>query len=109
MNLIVSEVSGAPARVSLGLLGEGGVLRGAREVAVGPFEKVQLNDLWNGPSGFALGRVPSTGSSSSRPRRAAGAGRVVLAVTTVDNDTNGTRIQVLAPAGPAPLGGPSGH
>ena len=38
-----------------------------------------------------------------------GAGRAVLAVTTVDNATNGTRIQLLAPPGPAPPGGPSGR
>ncbi len=109
VNLILSEVSGAPARVSLGLVGEGGVLRGAREVVVGPFEKVQLNDLWNGPSGFGLGASPVDRLVLVASPSGGGAGRVVLAATTVDNVTNGTRIQLLAPAGPASLGGPSGR
>ena len=109
VNLIVSELSGAPARVSLVLVGEGGLLRGTREVAVGPFEKVQLNDLWNGPSGFGLGPGSVDRLVLVASPAGGGAGRVVLAVTTVDNATNGTRIQLLAPAGPPALGGPSGR
>jgi hypothetical protein len=77
-------------------------------VTVGPFEKVQLNDLWNGPSGFGLGASPVDRLLLVASPAGGGVGRVGLAVTTVDNATNGTRIQMLAPAGPAPLGGPSG-
>lgn len=109
VNLIVSEVSGAPARVVLSLLGDGDVRLGEREVAVGPFEKVQWNDLWNGPSGFGLGSVPADRLTLVASGSGESAGRVVLAVTTVDNVTNGMRVQMLAPAGPARLGGPSGR
>jgi hypothetical protein len=109
VNLIASEVTGAPARVSLRLLGEGNVLRGDRELTVGPFEKVQIDELWNGPSGFGLGASPVDRLTLVASPVAGDAGRVVVAVTTVDNVTNGTRIQVLAPPGPAPLGGPSGR
>ena len=38
-----------------------------------------------------------------------GAGKVVLAVTSIDNATNDTRIQLLAPPGPPPLEGSSGR
>ena len=109
VNLILSEVTGSPARVSVGLLGEGNLPRGAREVEVGPFEKVQLNDLWNGPSGFGLGASLVDRLTLVASPAGGGAGRVVVAVTTIDNVTNGTRIQLLAPPGPPPLGGPSGR
>lgn len=109
VNLILSEVTGSPARVSLVLLGEGNLQRGVREVAVGPFEKVQLNDLWNGPSGFGLGASPVDRLTLAASPAGGDAGKVVLAVTTIDNVTNGTRIQLLAPPGPAPVGGPSGR
>jgi hypothetical protein len=109
VNLIVSEVTGAPARFSLRLLGEGNVLRGERELAVGAFEKVQVDDLWNGPSGFGLGGISVDRLTLVASPEGGDAGRVVLAVTTVDNVTNGTRIQLLAPPGPAALGGPSGR
>lgn len=109
VNLVVAEVAGAPARVGLALLADGNVLLGAREVALGPFEKVQANDLWNGPSGFGLGDLPADRLTLVAFPAAGGAGRAVLAATTVDNATNGTRIQLLAPPGPAPLGGPSGR
>jgi hypothetical protein len=109
VNLIVSEVTGAAARFSLRLLGEGNVLRGERELAVGAFEKVQVDDLWNGPSGFGLGGSPVDRLTLVASPAGGDTGRVVLAVTTVDNVTNGTRIQLLAPPGPAPLGGPSGR
>jgi hypothetical protein len=109
VNLIVSEVTGASARVSLHLFGEGNVLRGEREVAVGPFEKVQLDDLWNGPSGFGLGGLPVDRLTLVASPAGGDAGQVVVAITVVDNVTNGTRIQLLAPPGPPPLGGPSGR
>ena len=109
VNLIVSEVTGTPALVTLRLFGEAGVLRGEREVAVGPFEKVQIDDLWNGPSGFGLGAAPVDRLTLVASEAGGSSGRVVLAVTIVDNVTNGTRIQLLAPPGPAPLGGPSGR
>ena len=109
VNLVVSEVAGAPARVSLALLADGDVPRGTLDLLLGPFEKLQLNDLWNGPSGFGLGPLPVDRLALVASGPGEGAGRAVLAVTTVDNATNGTRIQLLAPPGPAPLGGPSGR
>lgn len=109
VNLIVTEVTGAPARVVFRLSGEGNVPRGERELVVGPFEKVQVDDLWNGPSGFGLGAGAVDRLSLSAHGTGREAGRVVAAVTTVDNATNGILIQLLAPPGPAPLGGPSGR
>lgn len=108
-NLVVTEVAGAPARVSLALLADGDVPRGTLALEVGPFEKLQVNDLWNGPSGFGLGPLPADRLTLVASGPGEGAGRAVVAVTTVDNETNGTRIQLLAPPGPAPLGGPSGR
>ncbi len=109
VNLILTEVTGAPARVSLGLLGEGNQRRGERVVELGPFEKVQLNDLWNGPSGFGLGGNRVDRMTLVASPAEGGAGRAVLALTTIDNATNGTRIQLLSPPGPPLLGGPSGR
>lgn len=109
VNLILTEVAGAPARVSLVLLGDGNVPRGERLVALGPFEKVQVNDLWNGPSGFALGAARADRLTLVASHAGEGAGKAVLALTTIDNEKNGTRIQLLAPPGPQPLGGPSGR
>jgi hypothetical protein len=108
-NLIVTEVTGAPARVVVELSGDGNVPRGRREVFVGPFEKVQLDDLWNGPEGLGLGPLPADRLSLSVRGTGGGGGRVAAVLTTVDNETNGVLVQLLAPPGPAPLGGPSGR
>jgi hypothetical protein len=78
-------------------------------VELGPFEKVQLNDLWNGPSGFGLGGSRADRMTLVASPAGGGAGRAVLALTTIDNATNGTRIQLLSPPGPPLLGGPSGR
>ncbi|MFN7987801.1 MAG: NBR1-Ig-like domain-containing protein [Thermoanaerobaculia bacterium] len=109
VNLIVTEVTGAPARVVLRLSADGDVPRGERELLVGPFEKAQLDDLWNGPSGFGLGPAPVDRLVLAAHGTGTEGGRVVVAATTVDNATNGVRIQLLAPPGPAPLAGPSGR
>ena len=109
VNLIVTEVTGAVARVVLRLLGDGNVPRGEREVVVGPFEKVQVDDLWNGPRGFGLGASPVDRLTLAAHGSGSETGRAVVAATTVDNATNGLLVQLLAPPGPAPLGGPSGR
>ena len=104
VNLILTEVAGASATVKVRLLSavEGGVL-GERSFSLSPFQKIQVNDLWNGTDGFALGTFPLDRVMVSLEATGTGSGRVVGALTPVDNVSNSPRILTLAPPGPPAL------
>ena len=101
VNLILTEVAGgsATARVRLISAVEGGLL-GERTFSLAAYQKVQVNDLWNGPDGFALGAFPQDRVMVTLEGIGTGPGRVVGALTPVENSSNSPRILPLAPPGP---------
>ncbi len=107
-NLILTEVSGQPARVRLRLVNgaTGGVLSEV-DKTLGPWEKVQVIDMWNGSGGFAVGDAALDKVSVSMEPIGDETGSVVGALSVIDNVTNSSRILVLAPPG-APQGGAIG-
>ena len=107
-NLILAEVSGQPARVRLRLVNgtTGGVLSEV-DKTLGPWEKLQVNDMWNGSGGFAVGDAALDKVSVSMEPIGDETGSVVGALSVIDNVTNSSRILVLAPPG-APQGGAIG-
>jgi hypothetical protein len=104
VNLILTEVAGGNATVRVRLLSavEGGVL-GEKSFSLSPFQKIQVNDLWNGADGFALGTFPLDRVMVCLDAAGPGTGRVVGALTPVDNASNSPRILPLAPPGPPVL------
>ena len=100
VNLILTEVAGGSATVKLQLLSavQSGLL-GERSYALAPYQKIQVNDLWNGVDGFGVGAFPMDRVTVTL-EATGGAGRVVGALTPVANATNSPRILTLAPPGP---------
>ena len=101
VNLILTEVAGGNATVKVRLLSavEGGLL-GERTFSLSAYQKVQVNDLWNGPDGFALGTFPQDRVMVTLEGAGTGSGRVVGALTPVENASNSPRILPLAPPAP---------
>jgi hypothetical protein len=100
VNLILTEVAGAPATVRVRIVtGAQGGLLGEKTFSLAPFQKIQLNDIWNGPGGFGLGSWPIDRVTVVL-EGTAGTGRVVGALTPVENASNSPRILLLAPPGP---------
>ncbi len=104
VNLILTEVAGGSASVKVRLFSatEAGLL-GERSFSLSPFQKLQVNDLWNGAGGFALGPFPLDRVMVTLEAADAGSGRVVGTLTPVENTSNSPRILPLAPPGPPPL------
>jgi hypothetical protein len=100
VNLILTEVAGGNATVRVRLLSavEAGLL-GERSFSLAPYQKVQVNDLWNGADGFALGAFPMDRVMVTL-EGTGGTGRVVGALTPVTNSSNSPRVLMLAPPGP---------
>ena len=101
VNLILTEVAGGNATVRVRLLSavEGGLL-GEKTFSLSAYQKVQVNDLWNGPDGFALGTFPQDRVMVTLEGAGTGSGRVVGALTPVENASNSPRILPLAPPAP---------
>ncbi len=100
-NLILAEVSGQPARVRLRAVNgsTGGVLAEI-ERPLAAYERVQINDLWNGAGGFGIGPAALDKVSLSLEPIGSDPGHVVGALAVIDNVTNSSRILVMAPPGP---------
>lgn len=103
-NLILAEVSGQSATVRLRLINgaTGGVLS-ELDRTLAPWERAQVNDMWNGDGGFSVGDAALDKVSLSMEPVGTGTGIVVGALSVIDNVTNSSRILVLAPPG-APQG-----
>ncbi len=101
VNLILTEVAGGNATVKVRLLSavEGGLL-GEKTFSLSAYQKVQVNDLWNGPDGFSLGTFPQDRVMVTLEGAGSGSGRVVGALTPVENASNSPRILPLAPPAP---------
>jgi len=107
-NMILAEVSGQNASVRVRLVNgtTGGVLAELTR-SFAPWERVQLNDIWNGDSGFAIGDAGFDKVAITLEPTGNAPGRIVGALTVIDNNTNSSQILVLSPPGP-PSGGAIG-
>ena len=103
-NLILAELRGQPVQVRLRLLNgaSGGVISEV-DRTLAPWERVQVNDMWNGDGGFSVGDAALDKVSISMEAIGSETGSVIGALAVIDNVTNSSRILVLAPPG-APQG-----
>jgi hypothetical protein len=100
-NLILAEVAGLPATVRVRLVnGASGGVIAQLDRALGPFERVQINDLWNGNGGFGVGPASLDKVSISLEPTGTARGAVVGALSVIDNVTNSSRILAMQPPGP---------
>ncbi len=100
-NLILAEVSGQKARVRLRVVNgtTGGVLAEIERL-LDPWQRVQINDIWNGEGGFGIGSASIDRVAMSLEPIGDEPGFVVGALTVIDNSTASPRVLVLAPPGP---------
>ncbi|MEO6323156.1 MAG: hypothetical protein ABIT01_03410, partial [Thermoanaerobaculia bacterium] len=99
-NLILAEVAGQAATVRLRIVDgtSGGVLAQV-DKSLAPYQRVQINDLWNGSGGFDMGSASFDRIAISLEPVGTGQGSVVGALAIIDNLTNSSRILTLAPPG----------
>jgi hypothetical protein len=94
-------VSGQKATVRARLINgtTGGVMAEIQQ-SLDPYQKLQINDLWNGAGGFGVGEAFFDRVAISLEPIGTDPGLVVGALSVIDNNTNSPRILVLAPPGP---------
>jgi hypothetical protein len=99
-NLILAEVGGQPVHARLRAIdgATGGVLAQI-DRTFAAYERVQINDIWNGDGGFGVG-VAALDKVAVSLEPLDGAGHVVGALAVIDNVTNSSKILVMAPPGP---------
>lgn len=105
-NVILAEVSGQPARVRMRLInGTTGGVFSEVEQTFAAWGRVQINDIWNGDGGFSIGNAAFDKVSISLEPIGSEPGRVIGALSVIDNVTNSAKILVLSPPGPPQSGG----
>ena len=97
-NLVLVETAGAPATVRVTLTDLLGTVVGTKEIALRPFEYVQVNDLF-GPTLFDVGDGPFS-EMEVAASVTAGNGRVLSFVSSIVNASRNPEIYLLAPSGP---------
>ncbi len=99
-NLVLIEVDGQPASVSVRLHNAAGDDLGAQTFSVGPNEYRQINDIF-GTGGVNAGDGPFQNAEVSA-EVASGTGRVLALATVIDNVSFNPEIFILTPPAPPP-------
>lgn len=95
VNLLLSEASGAAARVRLTVRTDAEGLLRDEELPLAPWEKRQLTDLLGALGGPLADRLTvAVAPAGSAP------GRVLASVTVIDNATGSSQVVPLVPPGP---------
>jgi hypothetical protein len=102
VNLILTEVTGQPARVRVRAATYGGGLLAESEYVVAPHQKLQVNDVWSGEGGLGLGDAPLEGLLLSLEAVGTETGKVLGVLTVIDNLTSSSRNLRFDPPGPPP-------